>query len=288
MTLMVQVCVTWVIECALFGCILVISMKSVAMDQIASEDMANYLGFFARLYEIWPRPVTWEDQGHRRLGHWMHLTRLYFGTNMKSVGEIAFEIWPIIRYLLILRTFDLDRKTLTFRSRSLALNLVFECALFGCTLVPSMKSVGNRIQNKVASCLAFYPFWGNFDLDLWPWLYEGQGHRPLSHWMRLNRLYLGTKYEVCRWNSIGDIASSLVFYPFWGNLTLTFDLHWRSRSSLLTSLNAHNCVVLWYQVWSLWMKYQSRYRPLFSFLSTFGHLTLTCDLDPWSRSLSLW
>ena len=180
--------------------------------------------FFARLYEIWPRPVTWEDQGHRRLGHWMHLTRLYFGTNMKSVGEIAFEIWPIIRYLLILRTFDLDQKTLTFRSRSLAHNLVFECALFGCTLVPSMKSVGNRIQNKVASCLAFYPFWGNFDLDLWPWLYEGQGHRPLSHWMRLNRLYLGTKYEVCRWNSIGDIASSLVFYPFWGNLTLTFDL----------------------------------------------------------------
>ena len=38
----------------------------------------------------------------------------------------------------------------------------------------------------------------------------GQGHRHLGHWMRLIRLYLGTKYEVCRWNSIQDMAS-LVF-----------------------------------------------------------------------------
>ena len=32
-----------------------------------------------------------------------------------------------------------------------------------------------------------------------------QGHRHLGHWMHLIGLYLGTKYEVCRWNSIKDI-----------------------------------------------------------------------------------
>ena len=48
--------------------------------------------------------------------------------------------------------------------------------------------------------------------------------RQVGHWMRLIGLYLGTKYEVCRWNSIQDMASSLGFYPFWENLTLTWDL----------------------------------------------------------------
>ena len=59
--------------------------------------------------------------------------------NMKSVGEIAFEIWPIITYLLILGTFDLD----LWPWPSLkVIGVIFECALFGCTLVPSTKSVG--------------------------------------------------------------------------------------------------------------------------------------------------
>ena len=32
--------------------------------------------------------------------------------------------------------------------------------------------------------------------------------------MRLIGLYLGTKYEVCKWNSLRDMTSSLVFYTF--------------------------------------------------------------------------
>ena len=71
-------------------------------------------------------------------------------------------------------------------------------------------------------------------------------------WMGLIRLYLGTKYEVCRWNSIRDMAHFLDFGQFldiwpWP-VTLTF---W-PRSSALRSLNAPYWVVSWYQVWSLW------------------------------------
>ena len=40
----------------------------------------------------------------------------------------------------------------------------------------------------------------------------------LGHWMRLIGLYLGTNYEVCRWNSLQDMTSSLVFYPFFGKI----------------------------------------------------------------------
>ena len=156
--------------------------------------------------------------------------------------------------------------------------------------------------------MAHFVDFGHF-LDIWPWpvtLTFGQGHRHLGHWMRLIGLYLGTKYEVCRWNSLQDMTSSLVFYAFWGkfdldlwpwpsvkvigtwaidwallsctlvpsmksvgeiasevwpvlcffthfweNLTLTFDLDQRSKSSALRSLNAPYWVVPWYQVWSL-------------------------------------
>ena len=51
---------------------------------------------------------------------------------------------------------------------------------------------------------------------VWPWsvtLTFGQGHQHLGHWMRLNGLYLRTKYEVCRWNSMQDMVSCLAFYP---------------------------------------------------------------------------
>ena len=50
--------------------------------------------------------------------------------------------------------------------------------------------------------------------------------------MRLIELYLGTKYEVYGGNSIRDIDSCLVFYPFWGNLTLTRDIDLWTRLSL--------------------------------------------------------
>ena len=65
---------------------------------------------------------------------------------MKSVGEIASKIWPVVYYL----THFWENFTLTFdlnqRSRSSLVKVigtwVIECALLGCTLVPRMKSVG--------------------------------------------------------------------------------------------------------------------------------------------------
>ena len=79
-------------------------------------------------------------------------------------------------------------------------------------------------------------------------------HRHLDHWMRFIGLYLGTKYKVCRWNSIQDITSSLgvfFFTHFWENLTLIFDLDRRPRALAPGSLNALYWVVPWCQVWSL-------------------------------------
>ena len=52
----------------------------------------------------------------------------------------------------------------------------------------------------------------------------GQSHRHFGHWMCLNGLYLGTKYEVCRWNSLQDMKSSLFLPIFLETLTLTFCL----------------------------------------------------------------
>ena len=116
---------------------------------------------------------------------------------------------------------------------------VIQCALLGCTLVPSMKCVG-EIASELWQVLWFFThFFGKLR----------QGHRHLGHWMCLIGLYLGTKYEVYRWNSIRDMASSLVLYHFGGNLT--FDLDLRSRSSALGSFNAPYWAVPWYQVWSL-------------------------------------
>ena len=50
---------------------------------------------------------------------------------MKSVGEIASKIWPVVQYLTHLG------KILTVID-----TWVIGCNLLGCTLVPSMKSVG--------------------------------------------------------------------------------------------------------------------------------------------------
>ena len=39
-----------------------------------------------------------------------------------------------------------------------------------------------------------------------------QSHQHLNHWVCLIGLYLCTTYKVCRWNSIQDMASCLVFF----------------------------------------------------------------------------
>ena len=74
--------------------------------------------------------------------------------------------------------------------------------------------------NSILDMASFLPFLAKFDHDLWPWPSVGQGHRPLDHWMRLIRLYLGTKYEVCKWNGLQDMTSSLFFYAFLGRFDL--------------------------------------------------------------------
>ena len=56
---------------------------------------------------------------------------------MKSVGEIASKIWPAVQHL----TRFGENLTLTLEVKVIG-TWVIECALLGCTLVPSMKSVG--------------------------------------------------------------------------------------------------------------------------------------------------
>ena len=171
---------------------------------------------------------------------------------MKSVGEIAPEIWQVLWFFYpFLEKFDLDLDLWLWLKVKVIDTWVIECALLGCILVPSMKCVG-EIASKIWPVLwvFLHIFW-----KIWPCpltLTLGQGHQHLGHWMRFIGLYLGTKYEVCRWNSVQDMTSSLFFFThFLENLTLTFDLDLGSRSSALRSLNAPYWVVPWYQVWSL-------------------------------------
>ena len=122
---------------------------------------------------------------------------------------------------------------------------VIKCALLGCTLLPSMKSVG-EIASEIWPVLWYFTHFGE---NLTLTLIKGQGHRHLGHWMRLIGLYLGTKYEVCS-EIASEIWPVLWFFTHFGvNLTLTYDL--RSRSSALGPLTEPYWVVPWYQVWSL-------------------------------------
>ena len=66
---------------------------------------------------------------------------------MKSVGEKGSEM----SNCLIFHSF---LKNLTFRQ--VHVTWVIKCVLLGCTLVSSMKSVGEIAD--IASCLVFYPF----------------------------------------------------------------------------------------------------------------------------------
>ena len=86
-----------------------------------------------------------------------------------------------------------------------------------------MKCLGEKTFWDMASCLVFVIIFGKrFILTFWPWL-KGQG------------LYLGTKYEVCRWNRIQHMANCLLFNSFLRNLTLTFEI---IGTSVLGSLDA--------------------------------------------------
>ena len=89
--------------------------------------------------------------------------------------------------------------------------------LMGYTLVPSMKSV-TEIASGIWPVDSFFVNFGanltlTFHLDL-PSL-----PLTLGSGMRLNGLYVGTKYEVCRWNRIRDIANCLVICSLLINLT---------------------------------------------------------------------
>ena len=153
--------------------------------------------------DLWPCGVTLTFcVGKKNWYHKMSLIVLYL-LQYDVYGSNTFNISPF--YL----TFHLHMWPSTF-------------VLMGCNLIPSMKSVG-EIASEIwpvlcFSTLFFYLFWGKF--DLWPWP-EDQGHRHLGYSMRLLGLYLHTKYEVCRWNSIWGMASYLVFIHFFENLTLT-------------------------------------------------------------------
>ena len=107
---------------------------------------------------------------------------------------------------------------------------------------------GRNSLTDMTSSLVFYPFWGKFDLDFWPW----PKVKVIGTWVNECAL-LGCTLEPCM-KSVDEIASEIwpalwCFTHFWTNLTLTFDL--KSKSSALGSLNAPYWVVPWYQVWSL-------------------------------------
>ena len=134
----------------------------------------------------------------------------------------------------------------------------------------------------------FFGFLTIFE-KIWPWPSpEGQGHRHLGHWMRLIRLYLATKYEMCRWNSLRDMTSSLVFHAFWGKFDL--DLWpwpwvkvigiWVIECALLSCilvLNMKSVGEIASEIWPV----------LCLFMHFWENLTLTFDLDRRSRSSAL-
>ena len=107
-----------------------------------------------------------------------------------------------------------------------------------------------------------------------------QGHRYFGHWMCLIGLYLGTKYEVCRWNSLREMTSSLVFYHthFGENLTLTFHRH-LGHIGLYLGTKHEVC---------RWNSLRDVTSSLFFFYPFLEKcFTLTFDLDLGSRSLAL-
>ena len=67
--------------------------------------------------------------------------------------------------------------------------------------------------------------------DLWPWVVTltlSEGLKGLCHSMSLIVLYLGTRYDVCEYNSLRDMTISSFMWPL--ILTSACDLHRLSRS----------------------------------------------------------
>ena len=87
-------------------------------------------------------------------------------------------------------------------------------------------------------------------------------------------LYLGTKYEVCRWNILRDMTNSLVFYPFdldqWPSDHQHLD-HWMRLISM-------------YQIWSMYC----RWKNIPDMASFFLNWLLTLTFDQGHHHLGHW
>ena len=96
--------------------------------------------------------------------------------------------------------------------------------------------------------------------------------------MRLIGLYLGTKYKVYRWNSIRDMASSLIFFTRFGEIwpwpvTLTYVKVigiWVIKCALLGCTLVPSMKSRWHIIRDM--------AHLFWFWPIFGHLTLPCKI----------
>ena len=113
---------------------------------------------------------------------------------------------------------------------------------------------------QVWSLFFFYPFWGNFDLDLWPL----PKVKVIVTWV-IECALLGCTL-VKSMKSVGEIASEIwpvlyFFTHFFENLTLTCDLYLRSRSSSIKLLN------MW-----LWLASPCCRSKIHSLLSLFSNL----------------
>ena len=143
----------------------------------------------------------------------------------------------------------------------------------GCTLIPCMKSVGKIVSE-------IWPVFLRILKNLT--LIFGQGHRHLGHWMPIYGLYLGTKYEVCRWNNIWDMASCLVVYPF----LVKFDLDLWSISTWVIGCACMGCTLV--PSMKSVGEIASKIRPVFWFFThCWENLTLIFDVDLGSRLSTL-
>ena len=73
-------------------------MKSVG--EIASDIWPVVYSILPILGNFWPWSLTLtKSHGHRHLGHWMRLIRLYISTMYEvCADEIASEIWPVLQF----------------------------------------------------------------------------------------------------------------------------------------------------------------------------------------------
>ena len=137
-------------------------MKSVG--EIASEIWPVFFLFFTHFGEIWPWPVPLAlGQGHRHLGCWMRLIGLYLGTKHEVCRWNS--IWSMAHFIDVGQFFDIWPWPLVRPKVKVIGTWIIKCALLGCILVLSMKSVGQigfEIWTQVwlTSCLTL-----KFDLE---------------------------------------------------------------------------------------------------------------------------